>query len=402
MHGCTAARARSSRRGGDETGRRTCPRALVPSSVPAVRAACGCASRAPQYLSTSTMYSRLAESAAPGRPSMAGSYLQAVACLAFVIVGQLPEGAAALALSQALSSSMVLQRAPARARMWGTDSPGAVVTVAQAKASATVGKNGRWSLLLPPQPAGPAFGTGTIVVTSSGGGNITVSDVLMGETWLCTGQSNMWLPLGVVGAGDKGQEKLVSWSGDVSWGLQELNRTEHYPLVRVTKQDVPTNVTAVNLTCSEYHGRQRCSRDSPADDAMASRWLANKTAANMYGFSAVCWMYGRQLFDYLREQEGVPVPVGLVQIARGGTAVELWSSSRALAQCDQRRAEKMAPCQDPHKSVMYSETTYTNSTLYNSMLHPWILLATRGAIWYQVSTSVWFLALLHMRVGVRA
>jgi hypothetical protein len=90
----------------------------------------------------------------------------------------------------------------------------------------------------------------------------------------------MGLPLGGIGAGNDGHEKLVSWSGAVSWGEQELNETEHYPLVRVTEQGMPT----ANLSCSPWHGRQRCSKDSPMDEAYAGGWRANKTRANMYGW----------------------------------------------------------------------------------------------------------------------
>ena len=112
--------------------------------------------------------------------------------LAFVVATQqVVDCQAVLTLSRALSSSMVLQRSPARARLWGTDAPGAVVTVAQAAASTTVDTTGRWSLLLPPHSAGPAFGTGTIVVSSSSSSaenNVTLDDVLYGETWLCTGE----------------------------------------------------------------------------------------------------------------------------------------------------------------------------------------------------------------------
>jgi sialate O-acetylesterase len=289
-----------------------------------------------------------------------------------------------LTLSRALSSSMVLQRAPARARLWGTDAPGAVITATPELVSTTADAHGRWSLLLPPQPTGPAFGTGMIIVKSNHGGIATLNDVLFGETWLCLGQSNMGLPLGGIGAGNDGHEKLVSWSGAVSWGEQELNQTEHYPLVRVTTQGVPTD----KLSCSPFHGRQRCTQNTTMEDVLARGWIAaNKSKDRMYGFSAVCWMYGRRLFDHLQKTEATPVPVGLVQIAVGGTAVELWSSSEALEMCDQRRATRMAPCQDPRKSVMYHEVTYTNATLYNSMLHPWTPMAVRGAIFYQVQAN---------------
>lgn len=286
------------------------------------------------------------------------------------------------AVSSALSSSMVLQRAPAKARLWGTGVPGAAVAVTGAVATVEVGVDGRWSLLLPPQPAGPVFGTGTLVLLSQGS-NVTLTDVHMGEVWLCTGQSNMGLPLGGIGAGSNGHGRLVSWSGLVSWGEQELNLTSQYPFVRVTTQAVPIQ----NLSCSSYHARQRCTRDTPMEDAQASKWRV-PSRANMYGFSAVCWMYGRRLADHLRDEESKVVAVGLVQIAVGGTAVELWSSRSALSKCDQNRSRYMAPCQDPNRSTMFHETTYTNSTLYNSMLHPWTPLAARGAIWYQGESNV--------------
>ena len=100
---------------------------------------------------------------------------------------------AEFAFSAALSSDMVLQREPARARLWGTGQAGAVVAVDVGETfRATVGRTGRWSLLLPPQPAGLAFGTGNIVASQrKAKGNVTtlrLSGVTFGEVWLCTGQ----------------------------------------------------------------------------------------------------------------------------------------------------------------------------------------------------------------------
>ena len=98
----------------------------------------------------------------------------------------------ALTLSKALSSSMVLQREPAQARLWGVGTAGSTITAAGV--TATVGADDRWSILLAPQPAGPAFDTGTIIVKGSRGDTVTLTDVLFGETWLCTGQSNSMSP----------------------------------------------------------------------------------------------------------------------------------------------------------------------------------------------------------------
>ena len=185
----------------------------------------------------------------------------------------------AFAVSRALSSSMVLQREPARARLWGVGVPGDLVSCHGQHLR--VDAQGRWALWLPPQPAGLAFGSGNVTVSSQRSGNLTLTGVLFGETWLCTGQSNMGLPLSAVGAGNDGHEQLVSWSGAVSWGEEELNLTSNYPLIRVTRQRTPT----ANLSCSPYHGRQRCSRSTPMFDAAAGDWQ-QPTRANMPGFSA--------------------------------------------------------------------------------------------------------------------
>ena len=108
-------------------------------------------------------------------------------------------------------------------------------------------------------------------------------------------QSNMGLPLSGIGRGPAGHEPLVSWDGSVSFGLAELNRTRNYELMRVTEQGAPPPIVRWgslewgNLNCSEYHGRQRCSRDTPMEDAMSGGWR-QPSRENMGGFSAVCWM----------------------------------------------------------------------------------------------------------------
>jgi sialate O-acetylesterase len=96
-------------------------------------------------------------------------------------------------------------------------------------------------------------------------------------------------------------------------------------------------------------------------------------------------MFGRRLFDRL----GGSVPVGLAEVALGGTAVELWSPPSALERCDQQRGpQELNPaCAKAPPSPMEKEVTYTNSTLWNAMLAPWTPMAARGAVWYQASLA---------------
>ena len=168
-------------------------------------------------------------------------------------------------LSGTLTSSMVLQRAPARASLWGWGLPGTLITLTGPgeeektgqgapvvrrgggkddwDVSTTVDAGGRWFLSLPPQPAGRAFGSGNLTITgalsSSSPSSLAVvlSDVLFGEVWMCTGQSNMGISLGGVGAGPTGNlSALHSWSGDISDGAAEVASAGNYPLIRVAVQ----------------------------------------------------------------------------------------------------------------------------------------------------------------------
>ena len=103
-------------------------------------------------------------------------------------------------LSSYFSNQMVLQRAPQQAVLWGTaDTNGDTVTAqvsGQPEVTTTV-TQGRWKVALPSVPAGGPYG---VTVTSSDG-QVTLSDVLFGDVWLCSGQSNMVFNMGQVGGG---------------------------------------------------------------------------------------------------------------------------------------------------------------------------------------------------------
>lgn len=88
------------------------------------------------------------------------------------------------------------------------------------------------------------------------------------------------------------------------------------------------------------------------------------SARAVANFSAVCWLFGRHLYETLG------YPIGLVESCWGGTPVEAWSSLKALKQCGLEKNGTEVPFKK-------------NSVLWNSMIHPFLQMTLKGAIWYQ-------------------
>lgn len=99
-------------------------------------------------------------------------------------------------------------------------------------------------------------------------------------------------------------------------------------------------------------------------------------AGNWSEFSAVCWLFGRDLQDSLKQLTGAVVPIGLVSTNWGGTPVQYWSSPDALAKCNQSLAPAVG-------DSMFGNVGLANSQLYNAMINPFLKMRTLGAIWYQ-------------------
>jgi sialate O-acetylesterase len=191
-------------------------------------------------------------------------------------------GAGEVRLPSFFSDHMVLQQEQ-RIAVWGWADPGERVLVAlgQARASVVADSRGRWMTHLSPQrPGGPH----ELKVTSSKG-SITIRDVLIGEVWLCSGQSNMQFALRSASRADV-----------------DLPQADHpqIRLLQIPKQCVLT----------------------PADDVDA-KW-ALCTPESAADFSAVAYYFGLELQKRLR------VPVGLIASSWGGTNAEEWTSAGFL------------------------------------------------------------------------
>ena len=290
-----------------------------------------------------------------------------VLAFALMLAGWPAIGTCNTRLPGILSSHMVMQR-DKPIHVWGWAAPGEKVTVEFRGTSreGAADKLGNWSVFLPPEAAG-----GPYQLTVTGSNKIVLDDVLIGDVWFASGQSNMEMP-------------LEGWPG-----AQVKNAAEE-----IAHADQPQ----IRLLYIPHK-----SADYPLRNADASWAVCTpKTAAK---FSAVAYFFGRELNQ--REH----VPIGLIDSTWGGTVAEAWISLKGIASdaglmpLFASRAEMME-MQDEMPAILASEKqeeleakqagkqppphewhppqeSWAPSGLYNGMVAPEVGYAIQGVIWYQ-------------------
>jgi sialate O-acetylesterase len=228
--------------------------------------------------------------------------------LAAAVLVAAPRAAAAVNVSNALSSHAVLQR-DAPVTVWGWTTPGAVVTSSctpeTACANATsspAGADGVWRVVLPPMPASSA--PFTLTLTGPGGDAVSLVDLLVGDVFLCSGQSNMGLPVSVL------------------WNVTDV--------VREAGSRPALRLFAASGNDGSATPRPQFNTDGlvPWQAPLGNNASAPSNATLM-GYSAACYLFGATLFDYL----GGAVPVGLVLSAHGGSSILAWQSPASVYTC---------------------------------------------------------------------
>ena len=282
-----------------------------------------------------------------------------------------------LDLASPISDHMVLQQGKPTS-IWGTANAGSTVTVnfGDQNLQTITDADGHWKLTLAPVPvsAEPA----SLKVTCSEGSTIEINDILVGEVWMCSGQSNMAWTLGKV------KDPVVKDAG--------------LPQVRLFK----TKSATAESVQSDCEGTWQISTPKSAS-----------------GFSAVGFHFGKQLYEQLK------VPIGLVDTSWGGKRVEAFTSRQKLLTVDaagpllqewdriDARYDRQA-AQQQHNAAMDKwkkkrdqllakaesgkkpklprrpklkerpklDTSYPGA-IYNQKVAPWTHYAVAGAIWYQ-------------------
>ncbi len=248
---------------------------------------------------------------------------------------------AAVTLAPPFTDHAVLQQGMP-VPVWGRAQPGERVSVAFAgqKVGAVAGADGRWAVLL--APLAPSA-TGADLEVAGAKSSLSRHDVVVGEVWLCSGQSNMEFPV------------------DDSHGGQFL------------LQNAAAEVAAARWPLIRQFGVGRKAAPAPADEAAGS-WVpcSPETVAK---FSAVGYFFARDLHRRLG------VPVGIIDSTWGGTPLEAWTGARTLASDPAfavvgERWAKGSP-------VYLHRPSWEPASLFNGMINPLLPYALRGALWYQ-------------------
>ncbi|GAB2461401.1 9-O-acetylesterase [Hymenobacter qilianensis] len=189
-------------------------------------------------------------------------------------------------LPRLVSDGMVLQR-DAKLTVWGWGAKGEKVTLRFKKKtySATTGPDGKWTVSLPAQPAGGPY---TMNIAASN--QLELKDILVGDVWVCSGQSNMETPMSRLR--DRFPEEIA---------------TANNP--RIRQFTMPTSYS--------FKG--------PKDDIASGNWVS-VSPQSIGQFSGVAYFFAKDL--YAKYQ----VPIGLIKNAIGGSPAEAWLSAEALKQ----------------------------------------------------------------------
>ena len=241
--------------------------------------------------------------------------------------------AGGVTLPHVFSDNMVLQRGQ-KVPVWGKGAPGERVTVSFAgqSVSATTDENGAWRLDLAPLEASAEGADFTV----RGDNEIVLSNVVVGEVWFCSGQSNMEFPVGPSLPWDK-TRKIKDSDSEIAAANHPLLR--HFKVGRMVAYE-------------------------PLDDVEA-QWEVT-TPESVLRQSAVAYTFGETLMKELG------VPVGLINCSWGGTRIEPWTP--AGHPDDLWLLQNLRHWDRPHD---------VPTVLWNGMVAGLVPYAIKGAIWYQ-------------------
>lgn len=260
-------------------------------------------------------------------------FLAAVCCLSMIT-------RAHIVLPSFFSDNMVLQQ-KSTVKIWGKTEAGKTVTITtswnQKQATAVAGADGKWQVAV----STPSYG-GPYEISLSDGETITLKNILIGDVWVCSGQSNMEMPL-------------------AGWGKVENYETEiknaGYPMIRLLQAKRIASTRPLDDLAIWDGGWQVCSPQSVPE------------------FSSTAYFFAREVY------KKTGIPIGLLHTSWGGTIIEAWTSGASLKKFPQF-TEAVAKIEAAAPEVKGGDGNRA-SVLFNAMIHPLIPFRIKGVIWYQ-------------------
>jgi len=299
-----------------------------------------------------------------------------------------------LRLPRVFSNHMVLQ-AETEIPVWGRARPGATVTVTLGDdtRTATAGGQDQWQVRLKPRRANATPATMRI---QSAEERIEFRDILVGEVWVCAGQSNMeWM----LQQSAHGKEELAGLVAEVAKTSGKRQETELLAS-SATKSLRLLNLSGGARGSSGSYTLEHLARLTPETFCEGQWQIASAESAA--SFSAVAWYFGRHL------QQELNVPIGLICPAVGGTPAEAWISREALAAAPQMTGLLAGNWLDNERLGEFCRTrgeqnllsaiqageavpgdalgpnhSFKPGFMWDAGIAPLIPYAIRGAIWYQ-------------------
>jgi sialate O-acetylesterase len=256
--------------------------------------------------------------------------------LIFGIAGTL---SAKITLPALVGDNMVLQQ-QSKVKVWGWSGPNAYVKVTASwgvKGTTKSDKDGNWLMTI----ATPAASFTLYTITVSDGEPVTINNVLIGEVWLCSGQSNMEMTFTGV------------WGSPVIGANQTIAESGLYPNLRLFTVEKNSTTT-------------------PQKDCKGSWQISSPAIAR--NFSAIGYLYGLQLHRILN------IPVGIINSSWGGTIIEAWmdaGSQKLFTDVDLSLLNN-------EKFPVYGKPV----SCFNGMIAPLVNFSLRGFIWYQGESNV--------------
>jgi len=266
--------------------------------------------------------------------------MKKIACILMLGMLYTFQVSAFIVLPDVITDNMVLQQKD-KATFWGKAAPGKTISITPSWNNkiytANIDKDGNWKIAIKTPVAG-----GPYQISLNDGELLVLKNVMIGEVWLCSGQSNMEMP-------------LASWGKIKDYEKEIANA--NYPNIRILKVKKTINSQPQQDFVSNTMGWQECSPTTISD------------------FSAAAYFFARRV---IKDKQ---VAIGLIDATWGGTVIESWTSAEAISKVEVFK-DTVAKIQRTPASMKLTNPNKP-TLLFNGMINPFLSVAIKGVLWYQ-------------------